>query len=116
VLVARTAKAPPTFEFLLARQPFLAWQVGLVGVTGRRIPKARSWGTYGGGNFQFAPNVFVTYTCKLDDMKLMGYVDEKPYFVENSKNELSKARTVQVTAVDQTLEVQSFKVTPLTKP
>ena len=102
---------------MLARQPFLVWQVGLLAVTGHASPGAAAGEHYGGNNFQFAPNNFVTYTCKLDDLKLMGYVDGKPYFVDSvSKNDLSKARTVQVTAVDQTLEVQSFKVTPLTKP
>jgi regulation of enolase protein 1 (concanavalin A-like superfamily) len=116
VLVARTAKAPMTFEFMAAKQPFLAWQVGLTGVTGRRLPKSRGWGTYGGTNFQFTPNVWVTYTCRLDDAILLGSVDGKPYFSEGTKNDLSKPRTFQLLAGDQTLEVQSFKVNLLDKP
>ncbi len=85
-VVARAAK-PPRFEFMLARQPFLVWQVGLVAVTGQRVPKSRGWGTYGGNNFQFASNNFVTYTCKLDDLRLQGYVDRKTYFIDSNQQE-----------------------------
>jgi hypothetical protein len=74
-------------------------------------------GIFGNANFQFTPNVWVTYTCKLHDARMVGLVDGKPYFIDTvNKNDLSKSRTVQVTAVDQILEVQSFKVNPLDKP
>jgi regulation of enolase protein 1 (concanavalin A-like superfamily) len=118
VLVARTAKAPPSFEFLKGKEPIVAWQVGYTGVTGRRPPaKGRSgMVTVRGTNFRFSPNVWVTYTCKLQDMKMDGLVDGKPYFFDTNKNDLSKPRTIQLLAGDQTLEIKSFTVNPLDKP
>ena len=117
VLVARTAKAPPSFEFLKGKEPIVAWQVGYTGVTGRRVGKSRSGiGTWGNTNFKFSPNVWVTYTCKLQDAKMDCLVDGKPYFFDVNKNDLSKPRTIQLLAGDQTLEVKSFTVNPLDKP
>ena len=117
VLMARTAKTPPTFEFLLAKEPFLAWQVNLTGVIGRRINKSRfGMGSFGGNNFQFTPNEWITYTCKLEDARLMGLMNGRNYFIDSNKNDLSKPRTVQLKAVDQTLEIKSFTVKPIEKP
>jgi regulation of enolase protein 1 (concanavalin A-like superfamily) len=116
VLVARAAK-PPSFEFLKGNTPIVVWQVGYTGVTGVRIPKGRSGiGTWGGNNFRFSPSVWVTYTCKLQDAKMDCLVDGKNTFFDLNKNDLSKSRTIQLKAGDQTMEVKSFTVNPLDKP
>jgi hypothetical protein len=68
----------------------VAWQVGYTSVTGRRPAlKGRSgMGTWGNTNFRFSPNVWVTYTCKLQDAKMDCLVDAKPYFFDTNKNDL----------------------------
>ena len=117
VMVARTAKAPVTFEFFKGKDLIVAWQVGFTSVTGVR-PGVRGLSKMATGsntNFSFTPNVWITYTCKLEDAKVDCLVDGKSYFFDNKKNDLSKSQTIKLRAGDQTLEIKSFTVNPLNK-
>jgi len=117
ILVTRTAKAPPSFEFLQGKEIVVEWEVQDKNIICRRPrdpAKGRDSLIYWQNNkFTFTPNVWVTYSCKITAAETDTYFNSTPLVFDKFQTDLSKPKTIQLLVRDQTLEVKSFTVSPL---